>query len=67
MICPYCRKDNDASALACESCSRDIAIPESLLAEREGLIRKRDLLRDEVLQATGKLEALRRGKKRRSA
>lgn len=67
MMCPFCREENDAGALACVSCSRDIAIPESLKAERDDLIRKRDLLRDELMQAKGELERARRDKKRRSS
>jgi len=67
MICPFCRKENEAGALVCEFCSRDIAVPESLSAEREKLIRKRDLLRNELMQAKAELEMARRDKKRRSA
>jgi hypothetical protein len=53
-------------ALVCASCARDIAVPKSLLAERDDLLRKRDLLRQELVAATAELEKLRRGKKRRS-
>jgi hypothetical protein len=67
MLCPFCRSENDASALVCHDCSRDIAVPASLIAEREDVMRKRDLLRDELVRAKGELEGLRHGKKRRSA
>ena len=67
MMCPFCQGENDATALVCNGCSRDIAVPESLIAERDGLIRKRDLVRDELMRAKAELEGLRRDKKRRSA
>ncbi|WP_244438087.1 hypothetical protein [Afipia birgiae] len=44
----------------CSSCSRDITIPETLLAERDDLIRKRALASEELAQAKAELEALRR-------
>jgi hypothetical protein len=67
MLCPFCRTENDASALVCNDCSRDIAVPASLMAEREDVMRKRGLLRDELMRAKIELEELRRDKKRRSA
>jgi hypothetical protein len=65
MNCPYCRCENADDALACASCSRDIAIPAILIAERDELLRKRDLLRDELRQARSELEAIRGRRKRR--
>ena len=67
MRCPFCQSENDASALVCNDCARDIAVPQSLIAEREDVMRKRDLLRDELVRAKAELEGLRRGKKGRSA
>jgi hypothetical protein len=65
MNCPYCRSENADDALVCASCSRDIAIPAPLIAERDELLRKRDLLRDELRQARGELDAIRGRRKRR--
>jgi hypothetical protein len=66
MLCPFCQSENAPLALVCASCARDIAVPKSLLAERDDLLRKRDLLRQKLVAATAELEKLRRGKKRRS-
>ena len=57
MMCPFCLKENDLKALVCASCGRDIAVPESLLAERDDLVRKRDVLRSELMAARAELEA----------
>jgi hypothetical protein len=51
-------------ARVCGSCSREIAVPEKLLTERDELARKRDMLRLELDQARTELEALRRKRKR---
>ncbi|MDO8979466.1 MAG: hypothetical protein Q7V17_09575 [Afipia sp.] len=58
--CPFCAQPNVPQALVCSSCSRDIAIPESLIAERDDLIRKRAMAGEELEQAKAELEALRR-------
>ena len=63
MNCPYCRSDNAEGALVCISCSRDIAIPLTLIAERDDLLRKRDLLRDELRRAMNELELIRSRRK----
>jgi len=65
MNCPYCRSKNADDALVCASCSREVAIPATLIAERDELLRKRDLLRDELRQARGELEAIKGRRKRR--
>ena len=65
MTCPFCESDN-ASALVCATCGRDIAVPESLVAERDELIRKRDILREQFAAATAELEKWRRLKRRPS-
>jgi len=66
-MCPFCLKENASKALVCDSCSRDIAIPQSLIAERDDLVRKRDIVRKRLLEAKAELEELRRRKKHRSA
>lgn len=66
MICPFCTWENASNALVCSTCARDIAVPVSLIAERDDLVRKRDAARDELTRAKGELDALRRNKKRRS-
>ena len=48
-----------AGRLVCVSCSRDIAVPPALLAERDDLRRKRDLIRGELQKARGELEMIR--------
>ncbi|WP_027521293.1 hypothetical protein [Bradyrhizobium sp. Ec3.3] len=58
MKCPYCQSDNVESALVCASCARDIAIPATLIAERDDLLRKRDLLREELRRARAEIEAI---------
>jgi hypothetical protein len=67
MICPFCAEENASAALVCATCSRDIAVPASLIDERNQLVRKRDAAREELSKAKRELEALRRGKKYRSA
>lgn len=67
MICPFCQHENALAALVCDSCARDIAVPKSLLAERDELLGKRDILRKELAAASAEVEKLRRGKMRRSA
>jgi hypothetical protein len=67
MLCPFCTQENALNALVCASCSRDIAVPVSLIAERNDLIQKRDTVREELLRAGGELERLKRDKKRRPA
>ena len=67
MMCPFCLRENALNALVCDSCSRDIAVPESLIAERDELIEKRDSLREKLSAARAELERLRPRKKRRPA
>jgi len=59
MECPFCNLDNEAGTLVCRSCSRDITIPEALLAERDDLRRKREEARVELASVTRELESLR--------
>jgi hypothetical protein len=65
MICPFCARENASAALVCMSCARDIAVPVSLIDERDDLVRKRDAVRRELVVAKRELESLKRGKKRR--
>jgi hypothetical protein len=64
--CPFCLQENAAGALVCASCSRDIAVPVSLLNERDELQRKRDAVRQELSNAKRAFEELKRGKKHRA-
>jgi hypothetical protein len=67
MRCPYCHGETDAEALVCPTCSRDVAIPASLRAEHEELLKKRDKLRADLAQARARLELLKRKVKSRDA
>lgn len=58
--CPYCAQPVPPNALVCSSCSRDVTIPETLIAERDDLARKRAQAAEELAQAKAELEALRR-------
>jgi hypothetical protein len=58
MSCPYCRSEHPDNALVCGVCSRDIAIPATLIAERDDLLRKRDLVRDQLRSARQQIEAI---------
>jgi hypothetical protein len=51
----------------CGYCSREIAVPQSLLAERDELAHQRDALRLELDRAKSELETLMRRRKNRSA
>jgi hypothetical protein len=65
MICPFCQKQNVTEALVCASCSRDIAVPLSLMTERDELVRKRDAIKEELLTANREILRLKGDKKRR--
>lgn len=58
--CPFCAQPVVPHALVCSSCSRDITIPESLIAERDDLFRKREMASEELANAKAELETLRR-------
>jgi len=64
-MCPYCQAENSDRALVCGSCSRDIAVPATLIAERDDLLRKRDQLRDELARARDEVETIMRRRKSR--
>jgi len=59
MMCPYCLSENASNALVCSTCSRDIAVPTTLIAERDDLLRKRDFIRDELSRARAELDMIR--------
>jgi len=63
IACPFCLQKNAADALVCAACSRDIAVPASLLTERDDLCRNRDVAREELSNARRELEKLKRVKK----
>ena len=58
-------QENAANALVCASCSRDIAVPVSLIAERDDLARKRETVREQLIKARSDVEALKRNRKTR--
>lgn len=63
MKCLYCQCENVEGALVCSACSRDIAAPATLIAERDDLLRKREELRDELRQARADIEKIRSRRK----
>ena len=65
MNCTYCGSENTQDALVCATCSRDIAIPLTLIAERDELLRKRKLLLDELRHARNEIDLIRSRKKPR--
>jgi hypothetical protein len=65
MKCPYCQSDTIENALVCASCSRDITVPATLIAERDDLLRKREQLRDELRRARDEIETIRNRRKSR--
>jgi hypothetical protein len=67
MRCPFCAVEKDDNALVCQTCNRDTAVPHSLRAEHEELLRKRDSLRAELAQARDKLAARMRWRRLRDA
>jgi hypothetical protein len=65
MICPYCLSLSAEATLVCVSCSRDIAVPATLVSERDELLRKRDVIREELLKAQREVEMIRLRKQSR--
>lgn len=65
MKCPYCGSGHAEGALACAACGRDIAVPATLIAERDDLLRKREELRDELRRAKDQVDAIRLRRKSR--
>jgi hypothetical protein len=58
MTCPYCLRENPYQALVCDACSRDIAIPDAVAAERLDLIQKRDAISAELKRIEQEIAAL---------
>jgi hypothetical protein len=54
--CPFCAPSISAKTLACRSCGYDVAVPESLIAERDELIHERKQVREELSCAKSELE-----------
>jgi hypothetical protein len=65
MTCPYCLSLNAEATLVCITCSRDIAVPVTLVSERDELLRKRDIIREELLRARCEVEMIRHRKQSR--
>ena len=61
--CPYCLRDNPDVALVCATCSRDIAIPQALAAERLDPIGKRDAAQADLQRIRGEIAAIRAARK----
>ena len=59
MTCPYCQSDIVEQALVCSACGRDIAIPASLIAERDVLLRRREMIHEELRKAEAEIAMLR--------
>ncbi len=53
--------------LVCLTCSRDIAVPATLIAERDDLLTKRDAAREELQRAMAELQMIRAKNNKRSA
>jgi hypothetical protein len=64
-MCPFCLQENASAAFVCATCARDIAVPVSLIDERDDLFRKRDAAREELSKAKHELERLKLDKKHR--
>lgn len=67
MICPYCLKENADEVLVCVTCSRDIAVPATLIAERDDLLTKRDAAREELQRAMAELAMFKSKQRKTSA
>ena len=67
MRCPFCAAEKDDNALVCRTCNRDTAVPQSLRAEHEELLLRRDSLRAELAHAKDRLAARMRWRRRRDA
>jgi hypothetical protein len=58
--CFFCKAEKDEQALVCTACGRDTAVPESLAAEHQALLQKRDRLRANLIEARARLASRRR-------
>ena len=64
MNCPFCSQETGSTVLVCGSCARDIALPISLIAERDDLVRKLEGARNDLSKVQEETTALQRAKKR---
>jgi hypothetical protein len=62
MRCPLCTTDISDDAQVCAGCGRDIAVPDTLIAERIELLAKRDVLKAELDAASERLATRRKRK-----
>jgi hypothetical protein len=53
--CAFCNSNIDDAALVCPACQRDVAVPPSLLMERNELFKKRDQLISDLADAKTRL------------
>ena len=67
LTCLFCAADNPAGVLVCGNCSRDIAVPGSLIEERDELVRRRNSMKEQLADAKRELENLRRRRQRRAS
>jgi hypothetical protein len=58
--CFFCKVESDGQVLVCTACGRDTAVPESLAAEHQALLQKRDRLRADLIEAKARLASRRR-------
>jgi hypothetical protein len=65
MNCPYCQSQNADQAMVCRACARDIAVPAQLKAERDELLRKREIIHDELRKAEAEIAMIRSREKAR--
>jgi hypothetical protein len=64
MNCPFCSHETGSAVLVCSSCARDIAVPISLIAERDDLVRKLEDARNALSKMQDEITSLSRVKKR---
>jgi hypothetical protein len=55
--CLFCNSEIDDAAKVCPACQRDVAVPASLLTERDKLFDKRDQLKSDLADARTRLAA----------
>ena len=61
--CPFCAFELEADVLVCSACSRDVAAPPPLIAERDDLVRKLKDAREELSRTREEIKTLmQRGK-----
>jgi hypothetical protein len=53
--CIFCISEIEDAATVCPACQRDLAVPVALLKERDELLRKRDRLASDLIDAKAKI------------